>query len=128
MLKKALCLALVLGSQIVWAQTSDYFEATYGELLPGSTKQVGLWWASSGWKIGQDKPRAARNEAEAAQLVVRPSVSLSGFTAHADSLTGPNGAIIPADCVEILEVRYVNVVRPTDKSSKPGPWPDPLPP
>ena len=37
-----------------WAQ--DYLATTtYGELLPGSSEQVGLWWASSGWKVGQDR-------------------------------------------------------------------------
>jgi hypothetical protein len=30
--------------------------------------------------------------------------------------------------VEVLRVRYVNVEQPTDKSSVPGLWPDPLPP
>jgi hypothetical protein len=29
--------------------------------------------------------------------------------------------------VEVLEVRYVNITHPTDKSSVPGLWPDPLP-
>ena len=152
MVKKMLCLALFLVGQnalahlpprlstpIGAAGTSDYFNAPYGELLGGSTERVGLWWASSGWKISRDKPlpkkkgkaiviRAARNEAEAAQLVVRPTVSLRGFTVRAGALTGPRRATIPAKNVEALKVRYVNVKRPTDKSSISGLWPDPLPP
>ena len=139
MVKKMLCLALLLVSQIVLAQTSDYFNAPYGELLPASTEGAGLWWASSGWKISRDKPlpkataraimiRAARNEAEAVQLVIRPAAPLSSFTVHAGALTGPSGAVIPAKKVDVLKVRYVNVTQPTDKSSVPGPWPDPLPP
>ncbi|MCH7558416.1 MAG: DUF4091 domain-containing protein [Planctomycetes bacterium] len=139
MLRIILCLALLLSSQSVLAQTSDYFNAPYGELLTASTEQVGLWWASSGWKISPDKPlpetkgrtimiRAARNEAEAAQLVVRPIVSLRSFTVRAGTLTGPGGAAIPAKNVEVLKVRYVNVTHPTDKSSVAGLWPDPLPP
>jgi hypothetical protein len=139
MLKKVLCLALLLVSKNVLAQTSDYFDAPYGELLGASTEQVGLWWASSGWKISRDKPlpettgpavmiRAARNEAEAAQLVVRPTVSLNGLTVRAGVLTGRGGATISAENVEVLKVRYVNVTKPTDKSSVPGLWPDPLPP
>jgi len=137
MFRKILCLVLLLVSQIGLAQTSDYFNALYGELLPGSTEQVGLWWASSGWKISRQKPLpkktgqaivicAARNEAEAAQLVVRPMVFLSGFTVRPEALTGPAGAVIPAENVEVLKVQYVNVTQPTDKSSVPGPWPDPL--
>jgi len=139
MLRTILCLALLLSSQSVLAQTSNYFNAPYGELLAGSTERVGLWWALSGWKISPDKPlpetkgrtiviRAAHNEAEAAQLVVRPTVPLRGFTVRAGALTGPGGAVIPAKNVEVLKVRYVNVTRPTDKSSEPGLWPDPLPP
>jgi len=138
MLRTILCLALLLSSQSV-AQTSDYFKAPYGELLAASTERVGLWWASSGWKISPDKLppetkgrtimiRAARNEAEAAQLVVRPTLPLRGFTIRTEALTGPGGAAIPAENVEVLEVRYVNVTHPTDKSSVAGLWPDPLPP
>ena len=121
-----------------WAQ--DYLAATaYGELLPGSSEQVGLWWASSGWKVGQDRGvpkakgeaillRAAKNEAEAVQLVVRPAVALKGLVIEAGALTGPAGATIPAQSIDLLEVRYVNVTRPTDKSTTAGYWPDPLPP
>ena len=139
MLRTILCLALLLSSQSVLAQTSDYFNARYGELLTGSTDRVVLWWASSGWKISPDKALpetkgrtivicAARNEAEAAQLVVRPTVSLKGLTVRAGALTGPGGATIPAKNAEVLKVRYVNVTHPTDKSSAAGLWPDPLPP
>ncbi len=121
------------------AQASDYFNAEYGEQLTSSTDQVGLWWASSGWKISVDKSlpkarseaimiRAARNEAEAAQLVVRPTAALRDLKVIAGALTGPAGATIPAQNVEVLKVRYVNVEHPTDKSTIAGLWPDPLPP
>ena len=139
MLKRVLYLAMLLTSQIGSAQTSGYFNASYGELLAGSSDKVGVWWASSGWKISPDKPlpaapsqammiRAARNEAEAAQLVVRPTAPLKALTLRPGDLTGPGGAAIPARNVEVLKVRYVNVERPTDKSAAPGLWPDPLPP
>ena len=132
-------LVLLLAGQISMAQTDDYFRTEYGRQLAGSGDKAALWWASSGWKISPDKPlpaardqavliRAARNEAEAAQLVVRPATPLKGLTLRADALTGPGGATIPASNVELLEVRYVNVERPTDKSSVAGLWPDPLPP
>jgi hypothetical protein len=139
MLKRVLYLALLLTSQIGSAQTSDYLNASYGELLAGSGDKVGLWWASSGWKISLDKPLptaksqaimicAARNEAEAAQLIVRPTMLLKALTVAPGQLTGPGGAAIGAGNVEVLDVRYVNVERPTDKSAVPGLWPDPLPP
>ncbi|MFH1719504.1 MAG: glycoside hydrolase domain-containing protein, partial [Planctomycetota bacterium] len=71
---------------------------------------------------------AARNEAEAAQLVVRPTAALRGLAVSAGALRGPGGATIPAKNVEVLRVRYVNVELATDKSSVVGLWPDPLPP
>jgi hypothetical protein len=118
---------------------NDLHSAAYGERLPASSDAVGLWWASSGWKIGRERPipeaggrtvliRAARNEAEAAQAVVRPRRTLKAFTATPGALSGPGGASIPADRVEVLRVRYVEVTRPTDWSGAAAPWPDPLPP
>ncbi|MCP4641325.1 MAG: DUF4091 domain-containing protein, partial [bacterium] len=114
------------------------YESAYGERL--ETKgDVGLWWASSGWKVSQSRPlpkakgkavviRAARNEAEAAQLVVRPAKPLTGLRAECGPLKGAKGAVLPADCVEILRVGYVPVTTPTDETSVCAPWPDPLPP
>ena len=73
-------------------EISEYFSTAYGERLGD-----GLWWASSGWKIprGRALPTAegkavrietARNEAEAAQLVVRPKQPLRGVTVTASTL------------------------------------------
>jgi len=139
MLKITLYLGLFLIGQTATAQTSDYFSLPYGELLPPSTEKVVLWWASSGWKISPDKSlptargsaliiRAARNEAEAAQLVVRPAYRLKGLSVRSLPLAGPGRAVIPPENIEVLKVRYVNVTRQTDKSSVTGLWPDPLPP
>jgi hypothetical protein len=139
MLKRFLYLSLLLISRMAYAQTGDYFNAPFGELLAGSNEKVGLWWASSGWKTGQDKAlpteksqavviKAARNEAEAAQLVVRPTFRLKNLTLSALTFDGPGEFVIPKENVQILKVQYVNVTRPTDKSSMPGLWPDPLPP
>ncbi len=115
------------------------FDASYGETLPQSSNRVGLWWASSGWKISQQRPlpkakgeclriQTAKNEMEAAQLVVRPGAPLKGFTAHCGALKGPNDSVIPEECVEVLRVRYVTVTQPTDQMGVAAPWPDPLPP
>ena len=130
--------AVVLIGSAVYAQSDGYFEMSYGQTLPQSSDGVGLWWASSGWKIARDRDlpeakgdviviRAAKNETEAAQLVVRPTATLHGLRVTAGPLMGPNGATIAAKNVEILQVRYVNVTRPTDRSAVAGPWPDPLP-
>ncbi len=118
---------------------SNLHDSFYGKTLPGTTKRVGLWWASSGWKISQTralpkqtgaavKIQAAKNEAEAAQFVVRPAKDLHGFIATSEALTGPNGTAIPAENVDVLRVRYVPVALPTDAVGTAAPWPDPLPP
>lgn len=132
--------ALAHAAEPAWATHASPPQA-YGERLPGSTAQVGLWWVSSGWKVGRDQAlpamtgaailiAAARNEAEAAQLVVRPASGgpLKGLRIAAGPLVGPDGASIDAACIEVLEVRYVHVTLPTDKSAVAGYWPDPLPP
>lgn len=121
------------------AQASILQATDYGQRLPQSNDAVGLWWAASGWKIGQTRPlpeaasdaavlSAACNETEALQLVLRPSADLKGLTAQAQTLTGPGGAVIPPECIEVLRVRYVNIAQPTDAAGGPGAWPDPLPP
>ncbi|HIJ65151.1 MAG TPA: DUF4091 domain-containing protein, partial [Candidatus Hydrogenedentes bacterium] len=118
---------------------STFYESGYGEQLPASSEEVGLWRTSSGWKVGAKTPvpqrhgdalviRAARNEAEAAQLVLSPRPGLTGLAVECTDLEGPEGATIAAGAVDILEVRYVPVTIPTDASSVAAPWPDPLPP
>jgi hypothetical protein len=114
-------------------------DAFYGEALPATSEKVGLWWASSGWKVSRVRPvpkkegqavviRAAKNEAEAAQVVLRPAEALRGLTVRAEALAGPGGAVLAAENIDILRVRYVNVTQPTDAAGTAAPWPDPLPP
>ncbi len=134
---------LLLLAAPVWAAWEDgehiLLNESYGERLPGSTSEVVLWRASSGWKVSQTRPAptarcqalevsAAANETEAVQLVVRPEGALTGLTAEAGVLTGPSGAELSAGCVEVLRVGYVPIERPTDRWGVAAPWPDPLPP
>jgi len=136
--------ALTLGDTLRYRAETEFnvsplFDSSFGETLPVSSEKVGVWWAASGWKISRPRPvpekqggairiQAARNEAEAAQLVVRPAELLRGFLAASAALTGPGGAVIPAENVDVLRVRYVPVTRPTDVVGVAAPWPDPLPP
>ena len=128
--------ALTLETTLHVAMLHD---ASYGERLPGSSAAAAVWWASSGWKVSRSRPapkragkavliRAARNEVEAAQLVVRPASALRGFRAIPTDLAGPSGARIPAAAVEVLRVRYLHITQPTDRTGTVGFWPDPLPP
>ncbi len=115
------------------------YAAHYGAALPHSSDALGLWWCSSGWKISVQRPtpkqasealviRAAANETEAAQLVIRPQRAIADLTSQVSDLTGPDGARIPAVAIEIQRVRYVHVTQPTDSTGTVGLWPDPLPP
>ena len=125
-MKRVLALVAVIGlAAAPYAVARDeapciLFDASYGERLPGSTSEVGLWWASSGWKVSKTRPvprkrgdaveiRAAANETEAAQLVVSPhppGAGLEGFLATSGPLTGPGGATIPAEHVDMLRVHF----------------------
>lgn len=129
-----LCLILIFT-----LQSAAFCSSPYGKLLRSNDKEVALWTCSSGWKVSPDQipPQtagnslsinAARNETEAAQLVVRPTGNLLRFTAKTSNLQGPDGALIKSENIELLRVRYVTTTIATDKSAKIGDWPDPLPP
>ena len=111
----------------------------YGEALPSPDPHVGVWWASAGWKVSRNRPppatpgscvsiRLAANEAEGAQIVVRPDRPLKGLRASAESLRTASGATLPESAVEVLAVDYVNVEYASDEIGRTGLWPDPLPP
>jgi hypothetical protein len=133
-----------LGDAVAWTARAEvyvpeFYEVNYGEILPGSTEAVALWWAASGWKVPRTRPvpatrgealliRAAGNEAEAAQVVLRPTAALRGLTVTAGALQGPGQARLPAACLEVLNVRYVPVTQKTDATGVNADWPDPLPP
>jgi hypothetical protein len=114
-------------------------DKNYGELLPSASPGVGLWWASSGWKVNRTRPlptakgeavhiSVAGNEAEAAQIVLRPEAALTGLTASVGELRSSSGAVLPADATDVLRVGYVNVEIASDEFGSVGEWPDPLPP
>lgn len=137
-------LVVSLGGPVAWSARAalfvpEFYDSSYGAILPGSTAAVALWGASSGWKIPQTRAlpsaqaealtiRAAGNEAEAAQLVVRPAEALRGLTVTPGDLRGPGQAVLPAARIEVLRVAYVPVTQKTDATGVLAPWPDPLPP
>lgn len=117
----------------------QYFDDSYGDILRDDDGHAALWWASSGWKIPPTRalPRgrgrglrisAARREAEAAQLVIRASRDLAGVTVACSDITGPRGAVISRDQLDLLRVHYSDVAIKTDQTSVTGLWPDALPP
>lgn len=137
-------LLMTLGEAAGWgAKTSLYvsplFAHDYGACLPDSSEAVALWWASSGWKVSRTRPappdtspairlQAARNEREAAQVILRPAEPLRSLRVNAQALTNASGDVLPASALEILRVKYVDIATPTDRLGASAPWPDPLPP
>ncbi|MBN2474443.1 MAG: DUF4091 domain-containing protein [Pirellulales bacterium] len=117
----------------------EFYRSDYGEQLASPSQGVGLWWCDAAHKVPRERPMpdksatavrlsAARNDREAAQLVVCPAEDLQRLTATAGPLTGPDGATIPAEDVRILRVAYHFVHQPTDKTGVRDFWPDALPP
>jgi hypothetical protein len=116
-------------------EISEYYNTTYGELLDAS----GVWSASSGWKIPRNRElpkkkagalhiELARNEAEAVQLVMRPTQSIRDFRIDVSDLKNESGTILSSKDVQILHVAYLPVALPTDNTGVAALWPDPLPP
>jgi hypothetical protein len=117
----------------------EFYRADYGELLPGPAGKAAVWWCDATHKIPRKRAApsqagsavclsAAKNDREAAQVVIRPLEPLKGLTASASALAGPNGATIPAESVKILQVYYHFVEHPTDSTGVRDFWPDALPP
>ena len=109
----------------------------YGYLVQAGPP-CAVWWAEGAYKVMRDDPvpaagqgviriSAARNEYEPFLIVLRPAERLDGVRAAATSLVGDGGTTIDGSEVSIRHVAYVRVTAPTDASSKPGWWPDPLP-
>ena len=128
------------------AQNATNTGSVLEDLRPGywlaQTKDLGVWWCESGWKIGRErvlpqhagrgslKPvavSAAQGEYEAVQLILRPERDGQLLSAELGPLRWRWGRT-PAISVRIDEVAYVEVTKPTDKTCAPGWYPDPLPP
>lgn len=137
-------LALVAEDKPIWEAKGDvelpaYFRSDYGAKIAGVEGPTAVWWTDAVRKIppnravpGKTAPAAtlsaARNDYEAVQVVVYPQHGLKGLTAKATPLTGPQGAKIAAENIEVCRVYYHMVTRPTDSTGIVGPWPDALPP
>ncbi len=106
------------------------------------TKDIGVWWCESGWKIGRDRTMpqkpdrgsvkpvavsAARGEYEPVQVILRPERDGELLSAEVTPLRARWGRTSPIS-VRIDEVAYVQVTHPTDTNCTAGWYPDPLPP
>jgi len=116
----------------------ELYRSNFGYAL-SSDDACDLWWCESTYKVNRDRPapkeqaefvriEAARGEYEPVQIVLRPKRDVAKVVATVSEFTGPGGARIPGDAVDLLGVAYVSVSRPTDGQGCVGEWPDPLPP
>jgi hypothetical protein len=116
----------------------ELYRSNFGYAL-SSDDACDLWWCESTYKVNRDRPapkeqaefvriEAARGEYEPVQIVLRPKRAFAKATASVSDFTGPGGATIGSDAVDLLSVAYVPVSRPTDRQGCVGEWPDPLPP
>jgi len=117
----------------------DFYRTDYGQRIAGTTGETAVWWCDGTHKVprGRALPdavgpavelEAARHDYEPAQIVVRPTEPLEGLVAKASPLVGPDGAMIAAENVRILQVYYHFVHHPTDQTGLREWWPDALPP
>ena len=118
------------GATLLTLKPWDYLsDVTSGALLPGAPAGVACWSQSSGRKVFRGRPAptaqdralriaAARNEAEAAQLVVRPERAAKGVRVQAN--------LPPFLETEIRCVGYLLVDLPMDSMGARGLWPDPI--
>lgn len=113
------------------------YTADFGEQID-SGREGTVWWCPATYKVSQSRPvprrqghavvlSAARGEFEPAQVVLRPERAVSGLTVAVEALRGPEGAEIPAGAVQVKQVEYVYVHRPSDAWGCVDWWPDPLP-
>lgn len=117
----------------------EFYRADYGERIDGVAGATAVWWCEAPWKVARSRAvptnlakaarlSAARNDFEAVQIVVRPEQPLTGLTAEAEPLVGPDGAVLDAERVRLLRVHYHFVHQPTDATGIREWWPDALPP
>lgn len=114
----------------------DFFDNSYGELLPVKSDALTLWQASSGWKIpkGRSLPKLksrrmqlslAANERESIQLVLNSAKELKNVKLSVSDFKDGR-SVLPSGVVEIDKVGYVPVKQPTDGSGVVADWPDPI--
>ena len=117
---------------------SFLYAADFGERLDSGT-DGSVWWCPATYKVSLNRPvprrlghaawlSAARGEFEPVQIVLRPEKAVSGMTVAVEALRGPDDAEIPAAAIEVKQVEYVYVHRPSDAWGCVDWWPDPLPP
>ena len=112
------------------ALAGQYDRTDYGRRIEGIGGDTEVWWCEAAWKIAPNRTApqatsstaalaAARDDREAVQIVLRPGRELRQLTATAGVLSGPDGATIPAENIQVLRV-YYHYVRIPGVSARAG--------
>src|SRR5438270_11411066 len=121
MRRAAFPLAIVLGASLFVGEASAAL--TLG-VAPSSLK---VRKADTPTTTPSASIKAAKNEFEAFQIVLRADVATAGVSAKLSaSLAGPGGANIPDANVTLFAEQYYNVGTPSNDEGAAGDWPDPL--
>ena len=83
------------------------------------------------WRAGRVAIECARNESESFQVVARSSRPIENLSVALEDLRAAGGAVLPAACISVRKVEWVDVNAPFDPaeaSKHPNFLPDPLPP
>ncbi len=98
-----------------------------GEVLSQGPRLT-VWWCEPERKVSRTRPvpsaagpalqiSAAGNEYEAAQLVLTPASSLPDCRITVSDLAGAAGARLPSSRIEVRQVAYVNIQKPSTRTA-----------
>ena len=121
------------------AQKTDPYHLDSGGFgrLIYNTGKLDIWWCEGAYKImkntrvPEQKGKiielwSAKNEYEPFQLVFHSQDTIKNLALSVDDLKGPYGSI-SGNNIELRQLEYVRVTKPTDSYGYRGFWPDPLP-
>lgn len=96
-----------------------------------------IWWANNTTKIMLNDPvpikkskievLSAQNESEGFQIVLTPSIDINDISVSISDFRKKDGSLIPSSNVNIRNVEYVHITKPSGKHHSYGWYPDPLP-
>lgn len=105
--------------------------------LVKSDSRCQIWWIENTYKVMKDSPVplqkgdpalwAARNETEAFQLVMSSRVNMAHVALEWGDFKQKNGAIVAKEHIQVRQVEYVHVTKPSGTEHPKGWFPDPLP-
>lgn len=125
---------MILSVLAMWGENLDGSEPSWGAT---TSVPLNVWTVDSLTRVQPDEPpglgssearlKAARNEFEAVQVILRPHALLQGVSATVTDLTGARGNRISKEHISLFREHYIRVSLSSPESPfSPGWWPDAL--